>query len=73
MAKGEERGQPGAANMRRMVTRHTVNCHLDPVPAVQVWNTELEAIAQRWADQCGWAGSAHDKNRNKLDGTIVNI
>ena len=24
VAKGEERGQPGAANMRRMVTRHTL-------------------------------------------------
>ena len=40
---------------------------------MKVWNAELEAIAQRWADQCGWAGSAHDDNRNKLDGTIVNI
>ena len=33
-----------------------------------MWNTELETIAQRWADQCTLA---HDSERNKLDGTIV--
>ena len=33
-----------------------------------VWNTELEAIAQRWSDQCT---SGHDSERNKLDGTSV--
>jgi len=33
-----------------------------------VWNTELEAIAQRWADQCNFG---HDTIRDKLDGTSV--
>jgi len=33
-----------------------------------VWNTELEEIAQRWADQCTFG---HDKVRTKLDGTSV--
>jgi len=33
-----------------------------------VWNTELEAVAQRWADQCQFG---HDSSRNKLDGTAV--
>ena len=35
---------------------------------LQVWNTELEEIAQRWADQCTFG---HDSERNKLDGTQV--
>ena len=35
---------------------------------VQVWSTELEAIAQRWADQCTFG---HDSMRNTLDGTQV--
>lgn len=35
-----------------------------------VWNSELEVIAQRWADQCNQLGP-HDKVRNKLDGTVV--
>ena len=34
----------------------------------QVWNTELEVIAQRWADQCTFG---HDSTRDKLDGTWV--
>merc|ERR1711872_183391 len=33
-----------------------------------VWNDELAAIAQRWADQCDFG---HDKDRKKLDGTYV--
>jgi len=33
-----------------------------------VWNDELAAIAQRWADQCTFG---HDKDRKKLDGTYV--
>ena len=33
-----------------------------------VWNEELEAVAQRWADQCTFG---HDKKRDKLDGTYV--
>ena len=33
-----------------------------------VWNAELEAVAQRWADQCKFG---HDKKREKLDGTYV--
>lgn len=33
-----------------------------------VWNSELEAIAQRWADQCTFG---HDIARNKIDGTSV--
>eukprot|EP00092_Neocalanus_flemingeri_P016210 GFUD01017545.1.p1 GENE.GFUD01017545.1~~GFUD01017545.1.p1 ORF type:complete len:219 (-),score=53.51 GFUD01017545.1:68-724(-) len=33
-----------------------------------VWNTELEDIAQRWADQCTFG---HDSVRSKLDGTSV--
>jgi len=33
-----------------------------------VWNTELEAISQRLADQCVFA---HDSVRNKIDGTSV--
>jgi len=51
VAKGEEKNQPKASNMRQMV-----------------WNNELAAIAQRWADQCNFG---HDKNRKKLDGTYV--
>jgi len=35
-----------------------------------VWSSELEAIAQRWADQCNQLGP-HDKSRDKLDGTSV--
>ena len=34
----------------------------------QVWDSELEAIAQRWADQCQFG---HDTNQKKLDGTSV--
>ena len=34
----------------------------------QVWDSELEAIAQRWADQCQ---SGYDTNKKKLDGTSV--
>ena len=34
----------------------------------QVWSTELEQTAQRWADQCDFG---HDKERAKLDGTYV--
>jgi len=33
-----------------------------------VWNNELEAIAQRWADQCNFG---HDSTRDKIDGTMV--
>ena len=33
-----------------------------------VWNTELETVAQRWADQCNFT---HDSVRTKLDGTSV--
>merc|ERR1711971_120637 len=33
-----------------------------------VWSTELEAVAQRWADQCTFG---HDSERAKLDGTYV--
>jgi len=33
-----------------------------------VWNDELAAVAQRWADQCTFG---HDGNRKKLDGTYV--
>ena len=33
-----------------------------------VWNTELEEIAQRWADQCIFD---HDSLRTKQDGTQV--
>jgi len=33
-----------------------------------VWNDELAAIGQRWADQCNFS---HDKNRRKLDRTYV--
>eukprot|EP00090_Calanus_glacialis_P014195 TRINITY_DN22915_c0_g1_i1.p1 TRINITY_DN22915_c0_g1~~TRINITY_DN22915_c0_g1_i1.p1 ORF type:complete len:248 (-),score=53.17 TRINITY_DN22915_c0_g1_i1:97-741(-) len=33
-----------------------------------IWNDELAATAQRWADQCDFN---HDKNRRKLDGTYV--
>ena len=36
---------------------------------LQVWNDELEAIAQRWSDQCTFG---HDTTRDKLDGTSVN-
>ena len=35
---------------------------------MKVWHTELEAIAQRWADQCTFG---HDSTRDKLDGTSV--
>ena len=35
---------------------------------LQVWNTELETIAQRWADQCSFD---HDEERCKEDGTDV--
>merc|ERR1712203_797837 len=51
VAKGEESGQPAAADMRELV-----------------WDDELEAIAQRWADQCTFE---HDSVRTLLDGTRV--
>jgi len=35
-----------------------------------VWSSELEAIAQRWAEQCNQLGP-HDRSRDKLDGTSV--
>jgi len=70
VARGEQSGQPAAANMRQLV-----------------WNDELAAIAQRWADQCmddcpASASICHEKDlisnptgfenlRNKLDGTKV--
>ena len=34
----------------------------------KVWNDELEAIAQRWSDQCI---GGHDSVRDKLDDTYV--
>ena len=34
----------------------------------QVWNTELEVVAQRWTDQCQ---TGHDSERCKLDGSPV--
>ena len=37
---------------------------------MQVWSEELEAIAQRWSDQCTFG---HDSSRNTLDGTYVGI
>jgi len=49
IAKGEEPGQPPAANMMEMV-----------------WDKEMEAIAQRWTDQCDFG---HDSNRKLLDGS----
>lgn len=51
LARGEEAGQPTAANMRRLT-----------------WSAELEAVAQRWADQCTFG---HDKVKTKQDGTYV--
>jgi len=33
-----------------------------------VWNDEIAAIAQRWADQCNFG---HDSERSKIDGTRV--
>ena len=33
-----------------------------------MWSTELETVAQRWADQCT---VGHDSLRAKLDGTNV--
>ena len=33
-----------------------------------MWNSELETIAQRWADQCTFG---HDSMRNTMDGTQV--
>ena len=33
-----------------------------------VWNEELAAVAQRWADQCTFG---HDSERKKADGTYV--
>ena len=37
----------------------------------KIWDPELEAIAQRWAEQCPSGPSAHDTNQKKLDGTLV--
>ena len=34
-----------------------------------VWNDEIAATAQRWADQC--PGARHDKVRGKCDATAV--
>ena len=34
-----------------------------------VWNDEIAATAQRWADQC--KGARHDKVRRKCDATAV--
>ena len=51
VSKGQQAGQPPAANMRKMV-----------------WNTELEGIAQRWADQCTFD---NDELRIKKDLTSV--
>ena len=73
VAKGEETGginapQPGAANMRKMVKSLQFSVIYDWTLCAQVWSTELEAIAQRWADQCTFG---HDSTRDKLDGTSV--
>ena len=63
VATGAVRGQPLARNMRQMVKLHC--CHLSigavPVLFLQVWDEELAAVAQRWADQCD---RGHDKSRN---------
>ena len=42
--------------------------HTDCPLLCQVWSAELEAVAQRWADQCTFG---HDSERAKLDGTYV--
>ena len=42
-------------------------CHHDLISS-EVWNEELEKIAQRWTDQCIFD---HDELRSKLDGTLV--
>ena len=43
-------------------------CNFAVTTIPQVWNSELEIIAQRWADQCTFA---HDSQRKKLDGSSV--
>ena len=62
VATGAVRGQPLARNMRQMVKLH---CPLSIGPVsiliLQVWDEELAAVAQRWADQCD---RGHDKSRN---------
>jgi len=61
-------------NLRRKVAKgEETNGINPPQPGAtnmkkMVWNTELEAIAQRWADQCTFG---HDSTRDKLDGTSV--
>ena len=74
----EARGQGGGARPARGSQHEEAgdqininNCHL--TSDMKVWNNELEAIAQRWADQCfnPDTGGAHDDNRDKLDETSV--
>merc|ERR1719278_887887 len=56
VAKGEETGG--------------INAPQQPASNMKklVWSAELEAVAQRWADQCTFG---HDSERSKLDGTYV--
>ena len=50
--------------MRKMVRITKIKIIL--FNSVQVWNEELEMIAQRWTDQCKFD---HDELRSKLDGS----
>ena len=69
MAKGEETTgingvQPAAANINGINGGQPAAANMKKL----AWNAELEAVAQRWVDQCT---VGHDEKRDKLDGTNV--
>ena len=67
LALGQIRGQPPSLDMRELVRffcflffLKQISLHFSTCQIHKVWDEELAAIAQRWADQCN---AGHDRLR----------
>ena len=63
--QGEGR-EPASSRKYEEAGQHQDYFTFISILALQVWNEELEIIAQRWTDQCVFD---HDELRSKLDGS----